>query len=155
VGAVTPEEPLGRLLAMALSAVVEELHEHLERRGWGPIRPLWGFVLLALREEPRSISEIGGLLGVTKQSAGKVVDGLTEAGLVQRAPNALDRRASAIGLTKQGLRFLVDVETSYAEIESGWRDAIGERRLAAVRTGLADALVAHYGAGRPPLRPVL
>jgi DNA-binding MarR family transcriptional regulator len=71
---------------MALSAVVEESSESLQRRGWGPTRPLWGFVLLALRDEPRSISEVGVLLGVSKQAAGKVVDGLTEAGLVQRSP---------------------------------------------------------------------
>ena len=152
---VTADEPLGRLLAMALSAVVEELHESLQRRGWGPTRPLWGFVLLALRDEPRSISEVGVLLGVSKQAAGKVVDGLTEAGLVQRSPNAADRRAAVIRLTKRGSRFLADVETIYTEIESRWEDAIGQGRLADLRTGLASALNVRYGTERPPLRPAL
>jgi DNA-binding MarR family transcriptional regulator len=140
---------------MALSAVVEELHESLERRGWGPTRPLWGFVLLALRDEPRSISQIGVLLGVSKQAAAKVVDGLAAAGLARRAPNPADRRATVIRLTDQGSRFLADVETIYKEIESRWGDAIGKRQIAAVRTGLASALTVHYGAGRPPLRPAL
>ena len=155
MGPVTAEEPLGRLLAMAFSAVVEELHERLERRGWGPTRPLWGFVLLALRDEPRSISEVAVLLGISKQAAGKVVDGLTAAGLVERAANAADRRATSISLTKRGSRFLADVETIYTEIEARWVKAIGARRLTALRTALADGVTSHYGDERRPLRPVL
>ena len=95
------------------------------------------------------------LLGVSKQAAGKVVDGLTEAGLVQRSPNAADRRAAVIRLTKRGSRFLADVETIYTEIESRWEDAIGKGRLADLRTGLASALNVCYGTERPPLRPAL
>ena len=37
---------------MALSAVIEDLHERLEAAGWGQTRPLWGFVLLSLRDGP-------------------------------------------------------------------------------------------------------
>jgi len=32
---------------------------------------------------------------------------------------------------------------------------IGERRLTAIRSGLAAALTAKYGSGRPPVRPAL
>lgn len=155
MGAVGEDEPLGRLLAMALSDVVEELHECLERRGWGRTRPLWGFVLLAVRDEPRSISDIGVLLGVTKQAAGKVVDGLTAGGLVQRGPSATDRRATMIRLTKRGTTFLTDVEAIYTEIESRWADAIGDCRLTALKITLADALSARYGGQLPALRPAL
>ena len=93
---------------------------------------------------------------MSKQAAGKVVDGLTEAGVfVQRSPNTADRRATVIRLTKRGSRFLADVETIYTEIESRWEDAIGTRPLADLRTGLASALTVRYGAERPPLRPAL
>jgi DNA-binding MarR family transcriptional regulator len=140
---------------MALTAVVEELHEGLGRRGWESTRPLWGFVLLAVRDTPRSISQIGVLLGITKQAAAKVVDGLSEAGLVRREDDPHDRRATVIRLTRRGTRFLADVETIYAEIEGRWAAAIGERRLAALRTSLAAAVTAHHGVEAPALRPAL
>jgi DNA-binding MarR family transcriptional regulator len=155
VGAVDADEPLARLLAMALSAVVDELHDRLEQRGWERTRPLWGFVLLALRDQPRSISQIGLLLGTTKQAAAKVVAGLEEAGLAARDAHPHDRRATTIRLGPRGRRFLADVEGIYADIEAEWAAATGERRLAAVRSGLAAAITAQHGPGRPPIRPAL
>jgi DNA-binding MarR family transcriptional regulator len=155
MGAVGAEEPLGRLLAMALSAVVDELHDRLEQRGWERTRPLWGFVLLSLRDRPRSISQIGALLGTTKQAAAKVVAGLEEARLVERATDPRDRRATTIGLSRRGRRFLADVEHVYRDIESEWAAAIGREQLAAVRAGLAAAIGAHHGPRRPPIRPAL
>jgi DNA-binding MarR family transcriptional regulator len=81
-------EPLARLLAMALRTMIDPLHERLQAAGWGQVRPLWGFVLLAVRDEPRTASEIGELLGVTKQAAAKVVASLAEAGLTVERPDA-------------------------------------------------------------------
>jgi DNA-binding MarR family transcriptional regulator len=140
---------------MALSALVDELHERLDARGWGPTRPLWGFVLLSLRERPHSISQIGALLGTTKQAAAKVVAGLEEAGLVVRAPEPSDGRATSIRLTQRGRRFLRDVERIYADLEREWEAAIGTERLAAVRAGVDAALAARYGDDRPPIRPAV
>jgi DNA-binding MarR family transcriptional regulator len=155
MGTVANDEPLGRLLTMALNAVIEELHQRLEATGWGPTRPLWGFVLLAIRDQPQSISDIGGLLGITKQAAAKVVDGLCAAGLARRDHDLTDRRATAVTLTKRGARFLTAAESSYAEIEAGWAAAIGVTALAAMRANLAAVIHAHYGDQRPPLRPTL
>jgi DNA-binding MarR family transcriptional regulator len=155
VGPVATDEALARLLAMALSAIVDELHEQLQQRGWGPTRPLWGFVLLSLRDQSRSIAEVGDLLGITKQAAAKVVAGLSEAGLVRRDADPADRRATALTLTARGGRFLADVESVYEAIEAGWAAAIGHRRLAALRAALVAVLEARYGSEQPPLRPAL
>jgi DNA-binding MarR family transcriptional regulator len=140
---------------MALSALVDELHDRLEQRGWQRTRPLWGFVLLSLRDQPRSISQVGLLLGTTKQAAAKVVAGLVEAGLAERETDHHDRRATRIRLSRRGSRFLADVERIYAGLESEWSAMIGECRLTAIRTGLAAALTAKYGSDRPPVRPAL
>jgi DNA-binding MarR family transcriptional regulator len=155
VGAIADDEPLGRLLAMALSAVIEELHQRLETAGWGPTRPLWGFVLLSIRDKPQSISGIGDLLGITKQAAAKVVDGLCTAGLARKDHDPDDRRATAITLTKRGARFLTAAESSYADIEAGWAATIGTPALATLRANLTTILHSHYGGQRPPLRPTL
>lgn len=155
MGAVGADEPIGRLLAMALGIAVDELHERLAERGWERTRPLWGFVLLSLRDRPCSISQIATLLGTTKQAAAKVVAGLEDAGLAERRTNPRDRRATTIRLSPRGHRFLADAERCYAEIEAGWAVAIGRRQLAAVRNGLAAAITARCGPQRPPIRPAL
>ena len=67
MGDLAGDQPLGRLLAMALAAVIDELHERLAGVGWPRVRPMWGFVLLALRDRPRNIGDVGELLGVSKQ----------------------------------------------------------------------------------------
>lgn len=153
--AIAADEPLGRLLAMALGAVIDELHEHLEAAGWEPVRPLWGFVLVSLRAEPRSVSRIGALLGISKQAAAKVVGGLLESGLVRRDDDPRDRRAGRVTLTDKGERFLADARSGYAGIEAQWAAVIGPARLAALRGDLLAVLAARHGDDLPPLRPVL
>ncbi len=148
-------EPLGGRLGMALGSVIDELYWRLGTAGWGPVRPLWGFVVVSLQDEPRSISEIGGLLGITKQAAAKVVDGLAESGLVRRDDDPRDHRATSVTLTPKGALFLGDARSGYAEIEAQWAAVIGARRLAALRADLSAVLAARYGDEPPPVRPVL
>jgi DNA-binding MarR family transcriptional regulator len=155
VGAVADDQPLGRLLAMAMTAVIDELHERLELAGWPRVRPMWGFVLLALRAEERTIREVGELLGTTKQAAAKVVSALVEEGLVERREHPSDRRAAALGLTDRGHRFLTDAEAAYEAIEAGWAKAAGQSDIAALRRAIPAVLTARYGDTEPPLRPTL
>jgi DNA-binding MarR family transcriptional regulator len=152
---VTAEQPLGRLLALALSTVLDELHDRLERDGWPRVRPLWGFVLLALRHRSRNVGEVGELLGVTKQAAAKLVSTLVDEGFVERREDARDRRAVALGLTPQGVRFLADAEAAYLAIEAGWAQVAGRHQVDDLRRTLTTVLRGRYGEEEPPLRPAL
>jgi DNA-binding MarR family transcriptional regulator len=155
VGAVVGDQPLGRLLAMALTAVIDELHERLAAAGWPRVRPMSGFVLLAVRDRPRNIGEVGELLGVTKQAAAKVVASLVDEGLVERRADPDDRRAAVLGLTPDGRRFLADAEAAYQTIEAGWAEVAGRRDVAALRRTVSTVLSSRYGPQEPPVRPVL
>jgi DNA-binding MarR family transcriptional regulator len=155
VGAVVGDQPLGRLLAMALTAVIDELHERLADAGWPRVRPMWGFVLLAVRDRPRNIGEVGELLGVTKQAAAKVVASLVDEGLVERRADPGDRRAAVLGLTPDGRRFLADAEAAYQAIETSWAEVAGRRDVAALRRAVSAVLRSRYGPQEPPVRPVL
>jgi DNA-binding MarR family transcriptional regulator len=152
---VTAEQPLGRLLALALSTVLDELHDRLERAGWPRVRPLWGFVLLALRHRSRNVGEVGELLGITKQAAAKLVSTLVDEGFVERREDARDRRAVALGLTPQGVCFLADAEAAYLAIEAGWAQVAGRHQVDDLRRTLTAVLRARYGEEEPPLRPAL
>ena len=140
---------------MALTAVIDELHERLAAAGWPRVRPLLGFVLLAVRDRPRNIGEVGYLLGVTKQAAAKVVASLVEEGLVERRADLGDRRAAVLGLTPDGRRFLADAEAAYQAIEAGWAEVAGRRDVAALRRAVSTVLRSRYGPQEPPVRPVL
>lgn len=140
---------------MALTAVIDELHERLEHAGWPRVRPMWGFVLLALSTEARSIGEVGTLLGISKQAAAKVVSALVEEGLVERREHPSDRRVAALGLTDDGRRFLTDAEAAYEAIEAGWAQVAGRPDVDALRRAVPAVLRARYGDLDPPLRPAL
>ncbi|HEY4315010.1 MAG TPA: MarR family transcriptional regulator [Actinomycetes bacterium] len=152
--AADPEVPMARLLAMAYRHLVVELHERLQARGWHDVRPQYGYVLLACRDQPTTSVEVAALLGVSKQAAAKLAEAMVGAGLVRRTRSDLDARARPLTLTARGRRLLAVVEEVYAELEAGWADAIGRSRVKAVRSGLTDVLVSAYDGALPPVRPI-
>jgi hypothetical protein len=51
--AASGDPPLARLFAIAYRLLIDSLHERLQARGWTDVRPAYGFVLLAARDQPR------------------------------------------------------------------------------------------------------
>jgi DNA-binding MarR family transcriptional regulator len=149
-----PDVPLARLFAIAYRHLVVGLHEHLVARGWRDVRPHYGYVLLACRDEPTTSGELATLLGVSKQAASKLVDGMVEASLVRRTTSREDSRAKLVALTPRGRRLLAVVEEIYVELEAEWAAVAGRPAVAAVRAGLVTVLTSAYGGVLPPIRPV-
>jgi DNA-binding MarR family transcriptional regulator len=150
----TPDDvPLARLFAMAFRALVDDLHAQLGDRGWRDIRPPYGFVLLAVRDRPTTATDVGRLLGLTKQAASKVLDAMEAADLVRRRPHAADGRAKLVEITPEGRRLLRDVETVYAELEAGWAAVVGTERVEALRRDVTAVLRAQNDGELPPIRP--
>ena len=145
--------PLARLFAIAYRQLITDLHAELARRGWTDVRPAYGFALLALREGPLSSSELGVLMGMTKQAASKLVEALLEAGYARRGEPIGDGRVRPIELTDHGRQFQETAEGIYTELENRWADVIGEDRLAALRADLVSVISADDGE-LPPVRPL-
>jgi DNA-binding MarR family transcriptional regulator len=145
--------PIARLLAMAFRSLIDALHERLAKRGIGDVRPAYGFVLLAARQAPIGVGDIGDLLGTTKQAASKLVDSLEGDGYVRRATDAGDGRARRIELTRRGHLVLEAVEEIYAELESEWGAIVGRREVERIRAILTEILRAQNGGSLPPVRP--
>lgn len=146
--------PLARLFAMAFRSLVDDLHRHLGDRGWDDIRPVYGFVLLAARDEPATTAaDVRRLLGATKQAASKVLAAMEAADLVRRRPDREDGRAKLVQITDRGRRLLEDVETIYAELEADWAAVLGAGVVEAVRRDLTTVLRAQHGGDLPPVRP--
>ena len=147
------DPPLARLFAIAYRLLIDGLHERLRARGWSDVRPAFGFVLLAARDEPTTSTELAALMGTTKQAASKLVDTMVATGYVRRAVGTDDARQRPIRLTPRGNQLLSAVEEIYVELEREWADIIGPAQLRQIRDDLLRVLtVAHHGE-LPPVRP--
>lgn len=139
-------------MAMGLRSLIDALHERLERRGM-EIKPVYAFVLLASRERPLTVNEVGELLGITKQAASKLAETMEREEYLLRKPHPEDARAKLLHLAPRGRRALKAAEDIYVELEAEWAEVIGKRRLEALRSDLNEVLRATHGGNLPPIRP--
>ncbi|MFT4164701.1 MAG: MarR family transcriptional regulator [Microlunatus sp.] len=145
--------PLARLLAIAYRQLITDLHAELAEQGWADVRPAYGFALLALRDGPLPGSELGAVLGMTKQASSKLIDALVEAGYARRLAPSGDARVRPVELTDRGSGLLLASETIYHSLESRWSEIIGSDRVAALRKDLV-AVVRQGDGELPPVRPL-
>ena len=146
------EPPLARLFAIGYRLLIDGLHDRLRARGWTDVRPAFGFVLLAARDQPTSVSELAEVMGTTKQAASKLVEAMVTAGYVQRGTDARDGRQRPVHLTSRGQELLRSVEGIYAELEQEWADVIGAAHLQRMRRDLVRVL--SRSGELPPVRPI-
>jgi DNA-binding MarR family transcriptional regulator len=150
-GATPPA--LARLFAMAFRDLIEDLHERLDQRGWSDVRPPYGFVLLAAREEPTTAAELAALLGISKQATSQLIDAMSHAGYVRRERSEADARERAIVLTARGRELLTAVEAIYEELDAEWADIIGRPALETLRSAVTRVLLDRHDGQLPPVRP--
>ena len=136
-----PSLPLPGLLAAAKDAMVAELHGRLAGLGYGDIRDSHGCVFRFVREDGLRLTELAARAGITKQSAGEIVDDLERRGYVERAPDPDDRRAKIILLTERGRQAQAAASHIFAETEERWAERFGAEQMALLRATL-EAVVA-------------
>ena len=109
--------PLARLFAIAYRQLIDGLHERLRELGWTDVREAFGFVPLAARDQPTSITESAALMG--RHQAGRVQAGRCHGRVRLRQPRrrSARRRQRPVALTSRGRDLLAAVEQMYAELE--------------------------------------
>ena len=156
MGAIAPPAggpPLARLFAIAYRQLIDSLHDRLQARGWTDLRPAFGFVLLAARDQPTSVTELAGLMGITKQAASKLVDAMISGGYIQRGTDPHDGRQRPVSLTGRGEELLSAVDQVYAELEDRWAKLIGTSHVDRMRRDLMHVLSDPSNGQLPPVRP--
>jgi len=144
--------PLARLLAAGLRLVVDAMHEQLAAGGHPGLRPAHGFALNAVGAAGATTTEVGALLGMTKQGAAKLVQSLVDTGYLRRRPHPGDARAQLLVLTARGKQALRLAATAQHGIEQQLQDKLGEADVQALRRVLRR--LHEEGEGIPALRPV-
>jgi DNA-binding MarR family transcriptional regulator len=146
--------PLARLLAMAFRLMIDTLHERLQERGWSDVRPAYGFVLLALRDQAITGKDVAALMGTTKQAASQLVDAMESAGFVARVASPRDGRVRDLVLADRGRALLQAVEEIYADIEGEWAQLAGADVLVSARRALSAVVAAADDTAQPAVRPI-
>lgn len=135
------------LLMRASSATAERVNAEVVAAGHPHLRPAHGLVFVRIARAGGSVNEIASYLGVTKQSAGAIVDQLVASGYVEKEPDPRDRRAHVVRLTERG----AEVTRLAAEAVAAEWDrvsaALGDVGGAALAEGLE--LLARGGSPRP------
>lgn len=142
---------LPELLLVVTRGVFDRVHEQLTAAGH-PVRPAHGYVFQLLATTGgASGTEIAHHLGVTKQAAAQLVDGLERQGYVTRAPDPREHRARLAVLTDRGWECIREAERLWRAEEADVADVLGADAADALRDGLAR-LAAARGWLAPPLR---
>jgi DNA-binding MarR family transcriptional regulator len=144
--------PLARLFAIAYRLLIDGLHDRLQAQGWTDVRPAYGFVLLAARDQPASVTGLASLMGMTKQAASKLVEAMVAGGYLERGADPEDGRQRPVHLTARGEELLRSVEQIYAELEAQWAGVIGAPHVQRMRRDLVRVLSGASGE-LPPVRP--
>jgi DNA-binding MarR family transcriptional regulator len=135
--------PLPGLLEAAKIAMLSEFEGELAQSGYGDIRPTHGCVFRFVREEGMRLTELAECGGITKQSAGEMVDDLVERGYVERIPDPADRRAKLIRLTKRGAEAQSFGFGLFGNLEARWAERYGAERMEALRDLLEEIAAAE------------
>lgn len=126
------------LLAEAFRGLADAVHADLEAAGYPGVTERHGFAMQAIGEGC-SGAELGQRLGVSKQAAAKTAASLEALGLIERAPDPLDRRASVLSPTERGRGMLRASAASFRRHVAEWRARSGDAAMDATLRTLALA----------------
>jgi len=136
---------LAILVVGAARVVADRLNDAVEQAGIEDMRTPFGFVIRALADRDRTLTEVADLLGVSKQAAIKVVDEMEARGFLERHPDRDDRRVKVLRLTDKGREVRRTALAASRAMERELRQALGDAEVDGLRHGL-DALLAQHGA---------
>ena len=92
----------GDLLALARQSWITQMAAGLAARGYDDYRRSDAAAIRMLQRGPMSIGRLGVALGVTRQAARKVADGLERRGFASLARGEIDARQVMVELTSDG-----------------------------------------------------
>ncbi len=130
------------LLYTAADAVADELSTRMTALGYSEIRGAHGCVFGNIDPDGMRLTELAERAGMTKQAVGESVSDLERLGYAERAPDPSDGRAKIIHLTERGRDAQRAGFEIIADIERGWAEQFGVKRVNAMRSLLIDLLTA-------------
>jgi DNA-binding MarR family transcriptional regulator len=123
-------------LFMGFRLIIDEVHAELARQGHPHLRPMHGFVLQAVGPGGTTAADLGRRLGISKQAAGKTIDGLERLGYLSRGTDPADARRKTVRLTDSAVDALARSARAFDDVRARWARALGSGRLRALEDDL-------------------
>ena len=127
-------EPIGRELGRTGRTVSRAFATALAEAG-GTL-PTWLILLELKRQRRRTQQELAQAVGIEGATLTRHLDGLEDAGLVERAPHPDDRRATQVELTADGEEMFQRLRRAAAEFDRRLRAGFTDDELAQLRESL-------------------
>jgi DNA-binding MarR family transcriptional regulator len=126
------------LLFLPYRAMEARVFERLAAAGFDDFTPAQARVFARIAAEGSRLTDLASQAGITKQSAGFLVDQLERAGYVDRVPDPADGRARLVRISERGERSVEVSRGIVAEVEAEWTAHLGRARMAELRRILTD-----------------
>jgi DNA-binding MarR family transcriptional regulator len=134
---------LAILVVGAARVVADRLGDAVARAGIDDMRAPYGYVIRALADGDRTLTELAGLLGVSKQAAIKVVDEMEARGFLTRTTSRGDRRVKLLQLTTKGRKVRRAALAASRKMERELRAELGDAAVDDLRVALEQLLARH------------
>jgi DNA-binding MarR family transcriptional regulator len=129
---------VGLLLFLPYRAMETRVFDGLAAAGFDDFTPAQARVFQRIASTGSRLTELAAQAGITKQSAGFLVDQLERAGYVERVPDPADGRARLVRVAERGARSVEASRRIVSEVEAEWTAHLGEQRMRHLRHILTD-----------------
>jgi DNA-binding MarR family transcriptional regulator len=136
---------LAIIIVGAARVIADHLGDAVAGAGIGDMRATFGYVIRALADNDRTLTELAEVLGVSKQAAIKVVDEMQARGFLTREPHPTDRRVKVLRLTDKAHAVRRTALAASRKLERDLRRRLGDTEVDAMRHGLLALLATHDG----------
>jgi DNA-binding MarR family transcriptional regulator len=127
---------LGLLCYIASRAMEARVFDALAAAGFDDITTAQGRVFARIGPQGTRLTELAVRAGITKQTAGFLVDQLERAGYVRRAPDRADARARLVQIAPRGESAVAVAAAAEAEVEAEWTQHLGKQGTSQLRRAL-------------------
>jgi DNA-binding MarR family transcriptional regulator len=129
---------VGVLLFLPYRAMEARVFERLAEAGFDDFTPAQARVPARIAPDGSRLTDLAAQAGITKQSAGFLVDQLERSGYVSRVPDPADGRARLVRIAERGQRGVEISRGIVDEVEAEWAAHLGADRMAQLREILVD-----------------
>ena len=129
---------VGLLLFLPYRSMESRVFAGLAAAGFEDLTPAQARVFQRIAADGSRLTDLAAQAGITKQSAGFLVDQLERSGYVERVPDPADGRARLVRIAPRGARSVEASGDVVAEVEAEWTAHLGEHRMVELRHILTD-----------------
>jgi DNA-binding MarR family transcriptional regulator len=129
---------IGALLRLPWEAVQEHILQRLHANGFADFDASYLIVAQYPGPQGERPSDLAARLRISKQALNHLLGQLEQRGYLERQPDPDDKRSKRIALTPRGTRAAIVIRQAVIEMEDAWKQQLGPKRFAQLRTLLQE-----------------